>query len=376
MVSQYGQHVRTERPLVRVAVYPADVFGCGHFRMLYPARVLRAAGHDVSIHLPTKPGMYGEVDPETGRTTGVKGLPEGVDVVVLQRVSHKKLSSAVSQIRRQGVAVVVDMDDDLSCIHPANPAHRGLHPATGGAYSWQAAAQACRDATLTTVSTPALAHRYPSRDNGAHILDNYVPEFYHRVTHDDVPAEVGYAGSLHSHPDDVPQVGFSMAELVSEGTGIRIVGGGPDGFADALGIPEDPETSGALHIDDWPAAVARLGVGIAPLADTKFNEAKSRLKVLEMSALGVPWVASPRAEYHRFHRETGVGFLARRPRDWYRHLHRLVRDPDMRADQSESGREATRALTYERNAWRWMEAWERAHALERGRKPATYPGVR
>ena len=357
-------------------MYPADMFGCGHFRMLYPARVLRAAGHDVSIHLPTEPGMFGEVDSATGRTTKVKGIPEGVDVMVLQRVTHRQLSSAIAQIRRQGVAVVVDMDDDLSCIHPSNPAHRGLHPANGGAYSWQAASQACRDATLTTVSTTALTHRYPSRDNGAHVLDNYVPSAYHDIPHVDTPGEVGYAGSLHSHPDDVPQVGFATAELTSEGVGIRIVGGGPEGFPEALGLPGEPKASGPLHIDDWPAAVAGLSVGIAPLADTKFNEAKSRLKVLEMSALGVPWVASPRAEYRRFHRETGVGFMARRPRDWYRHLRALVGDPELRAHQSAEGREATRALTYERNAWRWMEAWERAHALERGRKPATYPGVR
>lgn len=357
-------------------MYPADVFGCGHFRMLYPAHVLRTAGHDVSIHLPHEPGMRGQVDAETGKTVEVLGIPPGVDVVVLQRVTHEQLAGAIPQIRKQGVAVVIDMDDDLSAIHPSNPAHAGLHPRAGKGWSWQAAMKSCAGATLVTTSTKALASRYPSRDGGAVALDNYVPAFYHRVEHPDVDNEIGYPGSLHSHPDDLPQVGYAVERLVSEGTSFRVVGGKPDGFASVLGLPDDPPSTGPLDIGAWPFGVAGLGVGMAPLSDTRFNAAKSRLKVLEMSALGVPWVASPRVEYERFHRETGVGFLARRPKDWYRHLRYLATDGDARSQQTTAGREATRGLTYEANAWRWMEIWERAHRVQHGAKSVSYPGVR
>jgi hypothetical protein len=34
---------------VKVLVYPADRFGCGHFRMLWPGDALAAAGHDVTV---------------------------------------------------------------------------------------------------------------------------------------------------------------------------------------------------------------------------------------------------------------------------------------------------------------------------------------
>lgn len=360
---------------MKVAVYPADVFGCGHYRMIHPAEVLRKHGFDVTIVLPHQTGMRGEVD-EHGNTTSVRGLPEGTDVVVFQRVTHDLLAGAIPQFRRQGVAVVIDMDDDLGSIHPSNPAHAGLHPRANNGWSWGSAQRSCAAATLTTVSTSALASRYPSRTGGAHVLDNYVPASYLDVPHVDRDRDVGYAGSLHSHPDDVPQVGFAIERVVSEGARFRVVGGAAEGFAAALGLDSEPDTSGPLHIADWPRGVAGLGVGIAPLSDTRFNEAKSRLKVLEMSALGVPWVASPRAEYERFHRETGVGFLARRPRDWYRHLQALVSNPELREVQSAAGRLATAGLTYEANAWRWMEAWSMAHRLQHGWKPATYPGVR
>lgn len=362
---------------MKVSVYPADRFGCGHFRLIHPARVLIDQGHDVTIHMPDQPGMRGRVD-EAGRLSQVDGIPEGTDVIVLQRVTHGRLSMSIDQIRRQGIAVVIDMDDDLGSIHPSNPAYWGLHPYNGRGWSWQAAADACRDATLVTTSTTALASRYRSRDGGAVVLDNYVPASYLTVPHIDTHQEVGYAGSLHSHPDDLPQVGFAVERLVSDDrVTFRVVGGEAEGFGSALGLAEDPPTTGPLDLEDWPAGVAGLGAGIAPLADTRFNEAKSRLKVLEMSALGVPWVASPRAEYERFHREAGVGFLARRPRDWYRRLRDLATNPGMREDESAAGRLACENLTYEANAWRWMEVWERAADMRNtGSKRATYPGVR
>jgi hypothetical protein len=359
-----------------VAVYPADLFGCGHYRLLYAARVLIDQGHDVEIVLPTEATLRGRVD-AAGNTRRIEGLPDGTDVVVMQRVTHEQLATAIPQFRKQGIAVVIDMDDDLSAIHPSNPAHMGLHPRARNGWSWQAAQRSCRDATLVTVSTSALTSRYPSRTGGAHVLDNFVPASYLDVPRIDTDGDVGYGGSLHSHPDDVPEIGFAIERLISEGLAeFRLIGGASEGFAGALGLAQDPPTTGPLDIEDWPMGLATLGVGVAPLSDTRFNQAKSRLKVLEMSALGVPWVASPRAEYSRFHEEAGVGFLARRPRDWYRHLRDLATNAGRRADESAAGREACRGLTYEANAWRWMEAWERAHALEHGRKPATYPGVR
>lgn len=362
---------------MKVAVYPADLFGCGHYRALFPARVLIDQGHDVSIVLPEQARMRGRTD-AAGNTLRIDGIPDGTDVVVLQRVTHEQLASAIPQFRRQGVAVVIDMDDDLSSIHPSNPAHAGLHPAARNGWSWTAAQRACRDATLVTVSTRALVSRYPSRDGGAVVLDNYVPASYLSVPRIDTHGEVGYGGSLHSHPDDVPEVGFAVERLASEGVAdFRVVGGAAEGFAEALGLAREPLTTGPLDIvDEWPAGLSTLGVGMAPLSDTRFNAAKSRLKILEMSALGVPWVASPRAEYARFHREAGVGFLARRPRDWYRYLRDLATNAGLRYAESAAGRSACEDLTYEANAWRWMEAWDRAHRVQRGWKPTTYPGVR
>lgn len=352
-------------------MYPADEWACGHYRLTWPGRALREAGLDVTVVDPQDPryALGGRVD-DRGQVHEVFA-PNDADVVVLQRPTHRQLSQAVPLLRQQGVAVVVDMDDDLGRIHPANPAFLMMHPKRGDpAHSWHCARDACRQATLVTVSTPALLDRYAAHGRGV-VLPNYVPRRAVEVEH--VDSEVlTWCGSLHSHPDDLTVLGPAVANLVRAGAAYRTTGSGVD-VERALGLPEGAdEPTGTVPFAEWPEAVARGGVALAPLADTKFNEAKSWLKPLEALAGGVPVVMSPRAEYRRLHDVTGVGLLAERPRHWESALRRLLRDPELRREQSAAGRAAVREqLVLEDQAWRWAEAWSRAVDLERGRVPSS-----
>src|SRR5205814_6670146 len=135
--------------------------------------------------------------------------------------------------------------------------------------------------------------------------------------------------------------------------------GDPVGCGAAFGLSQDPRGRSGVKIEDWPEAVAGLGIGIAPLADTRFNACKSWLKPLELSALGVPWVASPRIEYARLHK-MGAGVLADTPRRWYRELFRLRESESLRRDRAEAGRAVAAQLKLRDNSWRWLEAWQKA----------------
>jgi hypothetical protein len=146
--------------------------------------------------------------------------------------------------------------------------------------------------------------------------------------------------------------------------------GDSTGAGRAFGLAADP-VGGGVPIEEWPRSVAGLGIGIAPLADTKFNRSKSLLKPLEMSACGVPWVASPRAEYRRLH-AMGAGILADRPRTWYRELKRLRESAGLRQELSEAGRAVAEQLRLRDHSWRWMDAWTRAYEMQQAsRRPAT-----
>lgn len=108
---------------MKVYVLPADAFGCGHYRLIWPADVLRKQGHDVIIMPPNdKSGFLariGETDDGDQQLTGIQ-VPADADVIVLQRPAHPLQPQMIQMMRQNGIAVVVDMDDDMSTIHPDN----------------------------------------------------------------------------------------------------------------------------------------------------------------------------------------------------------------------------------------------------------------
>jgi hypothetical protein len=356
---------------VKVYAYAGDVWGCGHYRIAWPAISVQRTEHpdmDVELVVPSERQISLEADAE-GRVIR-EHFPEDADVIVFQRPTSDFVVQAIPLLQRRGVAVCVDIDDDLAHIDPANPAWAMHQPEVWGpiggkvknAHGYAQVARACRIADLVTVSTPALAASY-GRHGRVRVLHNRVPAHYLAVEHTDSDV-VGWPGSLHSHPNDLQTMGQAIAQL---GGPFRVIGN-PEGVGRVLGLSEDPDGTGAVELAEWPEAVAQLGIGVAPLADTRFNRAKSWLKPLEMSAVGVPWVASPLPEYAAFQTLTGGGLIAAKPKLWTAMLRRLRAEPNMRAELSERGRSAVRQdHTMEGNAWRWGEAWSDTFAAHRGR---------
>jgi glycosyltransferase involved in cell wall biosynthesis len=256
------------------------------------------------------------------------------------------------------------MDDDLARIHPRNPAFAAMHPKSNTAHNWLAAQQACRDATLVTCSTEQLLQRYAPHGRGR-VLHNYVPKHFLEVPHRD-GKRITWCGSLHSHPDDLSVLGPSIWSLVRDGAEFQVIGSGV-GVDDALGLDgRSVPAVGTVEFDYWPVEVAKSGVTIAPLADTSFNAAKSWLKPLEAMACGVPVVMSPREEYTLLQRESGVGLLAEKPKQWEGCLKKLLRDERFRIEQSEAGRAAVKEqFVLEDQAWQWAEAWSWAIEYEK-----------
>lgn len=360
---------------MKVHVYPADLHGCGHFRLIWAAKALKAAGHDVTIAYPQGSNvrdafgrpelvntLQGRMDKD-GNTIDAS-YPQGVDVMVMQRITHQNLAQSVKLWRSRGIAVVIDIDDDLSAIHPSNPAFEALHPkGSRPKFGWQHAINACEDATLVTVSTPALLDRYARHGRGF-VIPNCVPESYLKL--DGGKSEsIGWGGSVPTHPDDLHTVGSAVAQVVGEsGWEFKCVGP-PNGLQDALRLQAVPwSATGGVPIYEWPKALAdNIGVGIAPLADTIFNAAKSGLKPLEYAALGIACVMSPRADYVRLH-EAGIGLLADKPKEWVRQLRSLVTDKTLREDLAGRSRHVAAQWTIEGNVHRWWQAWTYARQLQ------------
>jgi len=349
---------------MRVKVYPADKWGCGHYRMIWPGQALTDQGYDSEVILPGEASGIGGVI-LSGRIATITDQTDDVDVFVFQRPTNILAYDLIRLLRGRGKAVVVDMDDDLTCIHPSNAAFRMLHPKWSPSNNWRIATEACKLATLVTVSTPQLMERY-SKYNNARILRNCVPERFLKIERpDDLEPHWGWAGALQSHPDDLPLLGVTASILQKEGFPFRIIGP-PDGTGRALGLDRDPEGPGTVEFDDWMDHVATLAVGAAPLADTAFNRSKSWLKPLEYAAVGVPFVASNTSEYRSL-QELGGGFVVpNKSRAWTSVVRRLLVNDAFRTEHSEAARAMAAQFTIEEHAWRWWETWEGAWRLNQG----------
>lgn len=350
---------------MKVYVYPADVYGCGYYRLIWAALQLQKEGHDVELCLPSdRKDFTADINTETDDIIKV-AVPPDADVIVMQRVTHKYLAKAIPVMRAQGVAVVIDIDDDLSALPPAHPGYASMHPKNTGDHGWHWTQYAMDHATLVTASTPALIKKYAHHGRGQ-VLRNCVPESYLSIPHYDSP-DIGWGGALASHSNDVPVLGTSIGRLMNEGATFTVVGK-PEGIKKALNLPFEPlgPEGGDVAMEQWPYEIGELGIGVAPLAwTTQFNRSKSWLKPLEYAAVGVPCVMSPGLEYLQINK-VGVGLIAEKPKDWYRKLRELRTNQAMRTELAEQGREAVRPMTYENLSWLWYEAWMDAIKIQRG----------
>ena len=321
---------------------PCDTGACGFYRLIWPAQ---AVAKEAQVEIADNRYVGWRMDDFINYLTRADA-----DVVVIQRPSNQTTVDAIPKLQSRGVAVVVDMDDDLSCVHPDNAAFYWAKDHSGFAV------KACAQADLVTVTTEAIAERYAPHGR-VRVLPNCVPASFLQIPHRD-SGLIGWGGALRSHPNDLNVLGDSIANLVANGVGFKVVGP-KGGHARVLKLKAEPVATDGVPLVYWPTELSKIGIGIAPLALTDFNKAKSRLRPLEYSALGVPWVASPTPDYQKFH-ALGVGRLASTPEEWEAELWSLVVNSDLRDELADAGREVAKANTIEGNAFRWIEAWGEA----------------
>ena len=93
---------------MKIYVYPGDLTGCGHFRLIWPAEVLKAEGYDIEIVPPNDRkdvNIQWHNDSVTGEPVIDEAYcPEDADVLVMQRITHRFMSNAVPFRFRRKVA--------------------------------------------------------------------------------------------------------------------------------------------------------------------------------------------------------------------------------------------------------------------------------
>jgi glycosyltransferase involved in cell wall biosynthesis len=222
-------------------------------------------------------------------------------------------------------------------------------------------------ADLVIASTPAIAEKYAPHGRSV-VIRNCVPESVFSIQKK-IPEQprVGWSGSVGTHPYDLDVAGTQIGTFLhTNDTPLSIVGDG-EWVREKLYIRDDTDVSitGWVPLEDYMQTVAdNIDIGLVPLELSRFNEAKSYLKGLEMAALGIPFIASPTSEY-QFFAGTFGGRIAKKPRDWAKHLKALLSDRDLLLAESAELKESVRDQTYEKQIHQWIDAWELAIAMKR-----------
>ncbi|MBV8465700.1 MAG: glycosyltransferase, partial [Burkholderiales bacterium] len=327
------------KPLPRVLVHPADTTGCGHYRILQPARALMDAGAAETIighHILQATDLV-RVD---------------ADAVVFQRQLYEPQVRRMRQTREYYKPFMVFELDDLITNLPSKNLHRDTIPGDTGRWL----REACSLCDRFVVSTEPLKRAMKDYNDDIRVVPNLIDAKVWGALQA-APTEagkprVGWAGGI-SHTGDLDLIADVVKELAGEVDWV-FLGMCPDSLR-----PYVAEFHPGVPIDKYPAKLASLNLdlAVAPLEFNAFNEAKSNLKLLEYGALGYPVICTDIVPY-----QCGlpVTLVKNRFRDWVGAIREHLSDRnELRRRGDLLKRSVYDGWTMDQHIATWLSAWTR-----------------
>ncbi|MBK8805548.1 MAG: glycosyltransferase [Bacteroidales bacterium] len=272
--------------------------------------------------LPTGSGFVRTVIPYTSLVvrrfwnirvieSGVLPTPGSADVIILQRelggFSLENLKTWYNEWRKAKGKIIFEIDDNLLDKEALlKRSYKGDVHELSEKIMWIASV-----ADAVSVSATLLYDIFSKKNTNVHLITNYLDETIWRIgmqklTGKNVverkegdPIRIGYIGTP-SHDQDLAVV-TEAVEILKQNYGdaidFEIIGAFQHSevlFGKRVGLPKRHDY---LSFVDWLHKRVNWDIGIIPLADDEFNNAKSYLKFLEYSALRLPIVCSKHQVY-------------------------------------------------------------------------------
>ncbi|MBB4661620.1 glycosyltransferase [Conexibacter arvalis] len=338
---------------MRIA-YISDPDGVNsNYRAYQPMATLMGQGHHVSYNRRGEPLFR---------------LSEIVqsDVVHIHRYRGGEMQRLVDQLRERGVGIVWDNDDDLTNVPRSNPKYAKYSGARGAAVA-RAIGSIVRAADVVTTPSERLAASF--RASGAddvRVIENYLPDAFPgtaSVRHDGVVV-AWLAGLEHQVDYQSLRLRETLDRLLDAHADLRI-----SSIGLGLGLESDRyEHVKQIDFFEIPKFLSRADIGIAPLVDIPWNQARSNVKLKEYGAAGLAWLASPVGGYLGMGEREG-GHLV--PDDgWHAALDRLITHARERRKLAKRASKWAKGQTIGKQIAAWEKAYldasERARARLRG----------
>lgn len=327
------------RPSPVVLAHPADIFGCGHYRVIQPFGALLAAG---LVDGALSQGLMHPADLERYNP----------DVIILQRQIGDERLEAMRRMKAFSPAFkVYELDDYLPNL-PMKSVHRAHMP---------------KDIVRSLKRGLALVDRFVvSTEPLAEALSGYHPDI--RVVPNrlepriwgNLPESlrgqsgkprVGWAGGS-SHTGDLELIMDVVRDLASEVEWV-FFGMCPDAIR-----PYVHEFHPGVRIDEYPRKLASLNLdlALAPVEENLFNECKSNLRLLEYGICAYPVICS---DVRCYAGDLPVTRVKNRYRDWMEAIRMHLADAAASASQGKALQQAVRArwMLDEQGLTAWQQGW-------------------
>jgi hypothetical protein len=326
-----------------------------NYRAYFPLLAMERRGHEIAFN-------------RTRTDRFAPGIMSS-DVVFIHRYADSEVLSLIHRLKTAGIGVVWDNDDDMMNLPRSNPHYRRF----SGMRRKRLIAEITRvvDA-VDVVTTPSavLAERFRSlgaRD--VRVFENYLPDEFGRTrahSHDGVT--LVWMGALE-HQVDYEQLGLRpvFERLLDAHSNLRIVS---IGLGLGLNCPRY-ERIRMVDFMDLADALTIGDIGISPLVDIPWNQARSNVKLKEYAAAGLCWLASPVGPYATLGEKQGGRLV---PDDgWHDAIKRLIVKERERRKLAKKATAWARGELIGKHCNRWHalleDAWRSAQARVR------YPGA-
>jgi glycosyltransferase involved in cell wall biosynthesis len=375
-------HGEARGDVPRVALLSREPTGhaCPYLRLHSPLAALSASGEIELSHPAGINRRYVLLDPEPVLDA---------DVIVTQRFFPVGLfePAVMPVLARTDAARIHDLDDLITDLPPG-------HPREGEVDAELYAVRACLlGADLVTTPSPVLADALRAEGiEAVRVIPNAIDPAdwpgLDPATRPDggdgrsgPPVRIGWVGTSTHGPDLELVVPAFRALLERFGSRIEIELRGIEAPASLAADPRlivrpDYEYDYRRYASDL--ATSSFDLAVVPLRDHPFNRAKSAIKWLEWSAVGVAGVYADLPPYADVVEPGHTGFLAGSdPEEWTAILTALVTDPRRRRDAATAAWTAVRSThTVTHTRALWLEALAEARDRRRAREARTVRSTR
>lgn len=259
---------------MRVLVF-SDYSGSKYWRFQVPFKYINRMGYDAIV---CKSGITDDV-------------LYGTDIVVLHNIVHKEgIATILAHREVNGTKLIVDVDDAL-WVTDNNP-HKKNWEVLDATF---VITETIKRADMVTCSTEYLKKELLKLNKNVVVLPNsFDPDWFGphtENTNDEI--RLGWAGGV-SHKDDFIFIAPVINKIMAKYPKVKFIICGDPRLRAMMNYKSRVELMQPVPIENWGKRLAslRLDIGIAPLADNKFNRYKSNIKFLEYAMCGIPALTS------------------------------------------------------------------------------------